>query len=79
MVLWLIQGRTPLDEEHYLTENIYKIENKVVELSKTMHEIDDSEYFKVYINEVHPNYTIPQYDPAFRLISSPRSIDYVMS
>lgn len=79
MVLWLIQGRTPWDEEHYLTENIYKVENKVVELSKAMHEIDESEYFKVYINEIHPNYTIRQYDPAFQLISVPRSIDYIMS
>lgn len=79
MVLWFAQGRTPLEEGHYRTKNIYKIEDEVIELSEMMHELDDSESFRVYINEIHPNYTVRQYDPAFVLIDVPRGIEEVMS
>lgn len=79
MVVWIAQGRTPLEEKSYKTENIYKMENEIIELSKIMHELDDSKYFRVYINEIHPNYMVRQYDPSFGLIDEARVIDDVMS
>jgi hypothetical protein len=79
IVLWCVQGRTPLEEEYYRTENIYKIENEIIELSEVMHKVDDEECFRVFINEIHPNYTIRQYDPAFLLIYDIREMDNIMS
>lgn len=79
LAVWVIIGRNVYDEDHYVTENIYKMEDEVIELSQTMHEIESEDSFRVYINEIHPNYTIRQYDPSFLLIQRPRDLDATMS
>lgn len=79
LAVWVVMGRNVYDEEHYVTENIYKIEDKVIELSHTMHEIEDADTFRVFVNEIHPNYTIRQYDPSFLLITRARELDAAMS
>ena len=79
LAVWIIMGRNVYDEEHYVTENIYKVENDVIELSQAMHEVTDAESFKVYFNNVHINYTIRQYDPSFLLLAEARTLDEYMT
>ncbi len=79
LAVWVIMGRNIYDEEHYATENIYKVEDDVIELSQVMHDVTEAETFRVYFNEVHINYTIRQYDPSFLLIGNARSLDEYMT
>lgn len=79
LFLWVIQGRGFYEDEHYRTENIYKIENKVIEISHAMREISDMGRKIIYVNEIHPNYTLRQYDPSLALIDYPRNLDETMS
>lgn len=79
LVLWVIQGRSFYEDQHYKTENIYKVENEVIEISQAMHEISGAESDTIYINEIHPNYTVRQFDPSLRLVSEPGQMDAIMS
>lgn len=63
----VVFGQNMYEEQHYPTENIYKIEDDAIEISKKLHEIDDSETLTIFINDVHLTYTIRQYDPSLLL------------
>ena len=62
-----------------MTENMYKVEDEVIEVSQAMHEVTDAESCKVYFNNVHINYTIRQYDPSFLLLTTARTLDDYMT
>lgn len=79
LFLWILQGRGFYEEDHDKTENIYKVENEVLEISHALHEISNLKSNIIYINEIHPNYTLRQYDPSIILIDYPRNFDEAMS
>lgn len=68
-------GRPMYYEEHYRTENIYKVSDETLQISNKLKEIVGTQEKKVIINEHHLNYLIRQYDPSICLVASAGKIE----
>lgn len=71
----LFTGRPMYYEEHFKTENIYKVTDETLEISNKLKEIEGEREKNVIINNHNINYFIRQYDPSICLIESPRRIE----
>lgn len=71
----IFAGRPMYYEEHFRTENIYKVTDETLEISNKLKEIEGEREKIVIINDHNINYFIRQYDPSICLIAEPHDIE----
>lgn len=71
IVICFLTGRPMYYEEHYRTENIYKVKDETLQISNKLNEIADDQEKTVIINNHHINFMIRQYDPSICLVTDP--------
>ena len=70
-----LAGRPMYYEDHYRTENIYKVTNETIQISNKLKELEGTQEKRVVINEHHLNYLIRQYDPSICLLINVGNIE----
>ncbi len=70
-----LAGRPMTLEEHYRTENIYKVTDEVLDISEKLEELEGENEKRVFFNESHINYIIRQYDPSICLLINPHQFE----
>lgn len=71
----IFAGRPMTYEEHYQTENIYKVTDALVDISSYLKEIKGTEEKRVFFNDDHMGYMARQYDPSLVLALDTRELD----
>ncbi len=68
-------GSPMLYEEHYQTENIYKVTDTLVDVSAYLKTIRGTKEKRVFFNDDHMAYMARQYDPSLVLVLDTRNLE----